>query len=155
MLFGLLSKMLEWIGLGDRMGGQTLMTTKALVVLKNTNKFSPSVRFWFIFFNQTRPQHPCDKDYETCQAWADATSVQVKIFFLEGGETYTSHRQSQVFLNVTQLYIRYRTKLKKILQIHFVYTWFVLVTGNAYLIFVISFTQTGFSKTKFYTKKNE
>ena len=27
--------------------------------------------------------------------------------------------------------------------------------GSAYLIFVISFTQTRFSKTKFYTQKND
>ena len=30
-----------------------------------------------------------------------------------------------------------------------------LEDGKAYLLFVISFTQTGFSKTKFYTPKND
>ena len=34
-------------------------------------------------------------------------------------------------------------------------TRFLTLGADAYLIFVISFTQTGFSKTKFYTQKND
>ena len=121
---------------------------------KTRQQLTREFQMWRQHINRTQ-QSQHTKTNSSQYHWKLATALMVR----QDKNNNTNSKQSKIkdnknYFQLAQLCItrwwscllgQYRTAL--------VGTWRYCL--SSYLIFVISFTQTGFSKTKFYTKKND